>query len=84
MDCLECEIRRAKLRAGCMTLVGMSLEVIAEDLSKRYGVEYYVTYSTDGVIKREILRRSSKIAPYEPYEITRTVTHGQSRSSKES
>lgn len=83
MDCIECELRRARLRAGCMSFVGMSLEVIAEDLSKRYGAEYYVVYSADGDIKREILRRASKIAPYEPYEITRTVRNEQPRSNKQ-
>lgn len=84
MDCIECELRRARLRAACLSFVGMALEIIADDLSKRYGESYYVTYSADGAIRREILYRASKIAPYEPYEITRTVTHGQSRSGKES
>ena len=83
MDCIECELRRARLRACCMSFVGMSLEVVADDLSKRYGESYYVTYSADGDIRREILYRASKIAPYTPHEITRTVIHGQPRSSKE-
>jgi len=83
MDCIECELRRARLRAGCMSFVGMSLEIIAEDLSKRYGADYYVVYSVDGDIRRQILYRSSKVAPYEPHEISRTVIHGQPRRSKE-
>lgn len=82
MDCIECELRRSRLRAACLSFVGMSLEVIADDLSKRYGASYYVTYSVEGTIRREILYRASKIAPYESYEITRTVINEQPRSDK--
>lgn len=75
MDCLSCEIKRASLRAGLLSLVGRDLEAIAEDLSERYGASYYVTYQTDGAVYRRILWRASKIAPYTAVEITRRLEH---------
>jgi hypothetical protein len=61
MNCLACELARAKLRAAALSLVGMPPERIAEGLSESYGVRYYVLSGK--------LYRESQLPPYEPHLI---------------
>lgn len=61
MNCLRCELIRARLKASAMALVGLSLEAIAGRLSECYGVRYYVEGCN--------LYRVSLLPPYEPHLI---------------
>ena len=67
MNCLRCELTRARLKAAALVIVGWPLERIAEHLSECYGERYYVGYG-DG--KQPVLIvRASKMPPYEPHLI---------------
>lgn len=61
MNCIKCELTRARIKAAGLRIVGWPLSRIAEHLSTCYGERYYVE---DGV-----LYRASKLPPYEPYII---------------
>lgn len=61
MNCLRCELIRARLKASAMALVGLSLETIAGRLSECYGVRYYVEGCD--------LYRASLLPPYQPHLI---------------
>lgn len=56
LDCLSCELTRAKLWANTLLVIGTSPHKVAEDLNKRYGPYYYI-------IGRELLRKSY-LPPY--------------------
>lgn len=61
LNCLKCELTRARLKAAALALVGWPLDRIAGHLSSCYGERYYVE---DGR-----LYRASKLPPYEPHLI---------------
>lgn len=61
MNCLRCELIRARLKASAMAVVGLSLEAIAGRLSECYGVRYYVEGGK--------LYRASLLPPYQPHLI---------------
>uniref|UniRef100_A0AAU7YTG6 Uncharacterized protein n=1 Tax=Stenotrophomonas phage vB_SmaS_QH3 TaxID=3229738 RepID=A0AAU7YTG6_9CAUD len=61
MNCLRCELTRARLKAAALALVGWPLDRIAGHLSSCYGERYYV--------EGDRLYRASKLAPYEPHLI---------------
>lgn len=64
MDCLACELKRARCRAWALLLLRLSLERIASDLSRTYGARYYVEDS-------EVFRAST-LHPFTPVSILRT------------
>lgn len=57
MVCEKCEIVRAKLIAGALRISGRSLVEIANDLSTRYGSNYFVS--------DEQIIRMSKCPPFQ-------------------
>lgn len=61
MNCLRCELTRARLKAAALALVGWPLDRIAGYLSLAYGERYYVEGGA--------LYRASKLPPYEPHLI---------------
>lgn len=61
MNCLACELLRAKVKARLMLSVGKSPYEIAEHLSKHYGERYFASFG--------VIYRKSKIAPFIPYKI---------------
>lgn len=61
MDCLSCELTRARLKAAALVALGLSLDDIASHLSKAYGEVYYT--AGGGVLRR------SKLPPYAPHVI---------------
>lgn len=61
MNCLRCELTRARLKAAALALVGWPLDRIAGHLSSCYGETYYV--------EGDRLYRASKLPPYEPHLI---------------
>ncbi len=61
MDCLKCELTRAKLKTAGLLIVGWPLSRIAEHLSDCYGERYYV--------EGDKLYRASKLPPYQPHLI---------------
>ena len=70
MNCVTCEILRARLKVHLGLYVGMSLKQIAEGLSEDYGEHYYVGY---GDMQEPIaIFRANKLPPHEPYVIYET------------
>lgn len=64
MNCLRCELSRARLKAAALALVGWPLDRIAGHLSSCYGERYYVEGGT--------LYRASKLSPFAPHVIRST------------
>lgn len=64
MNCLRCELQRARLKAAALALVGWPLDRIAGHLSSCYGERYYVEGGT--------LYRASKLPPFAPHVIRST------------
>lgn len=64
MNCLHCELTRAKLKAAVLVNVGWPLEKIAQHLSEAYGERYYVEGGA--------ILRASKLPPYQPHIIRGT------------
>lgn len=69
MNCLKCELRRARIKARLLYSVGWTLEAIAAKLSKDYGELYYVR-----VYHRETsdlwgIQRLNKLPPFNHFEI---------------
>lgn len=63
MNCIACEVRRAKLRAQALLFVGKSPHEIVNHLSLAYGETYYLQGGT--------IWRKSKQSPFTPYKIAR-------------
>ncbi|APL99350.1 hypothetical protein [Bordetella phage FP1] len=61
MDCLHCELTRARAKAQLWAILRMSRQQIADRLAETYGERYYVE---DGVVLR-----ASKLPPYQPHRI---------------
>lgn len=61
MNCIPCELKRAKLKTAALLIVGWKPERIALHLSECYGERYY--------IKQARLYRASKLPPYKPHLI---------------
>ncbi len=61
MDCLQCELTRARAKAVTWAILRISRQQIADRLSEAYGERYYVE---DGVVLR-----ASKLPPYQPHRI---------------
>lgn len=62
MNCLACELRRARLYAMARAIVGTPTDRVAAALSAKYGERYYVQGAH--------IMRASKIAPYQPHKVT--------------
>ncbi len=73
MNCIKCELIRARLKASALALVGWSLERIAEHLSGCYGEAYSVGYGDGG--RPVLIVRESKLPPFEPYIIFEGVNN---------
>lgn len=62
MNCLQCELTRARIRAKVLSYTHTPQE-IADKLSELYGERYYVQ---DGAVWR-----ASKLPPFTPHHILR-------------
>ena len=58
LNCVKCEVRRAKVKAGVWLFLGAELKTVAKRLSECYGEEYYVEGNR--------LYRMNKMAPHSP------------------
>lgn len=69
MACLNCELRRAKLRTLALLAFGSTLDEIAIQLSNRHGVAYFVEHERmlGGTMVR--ILRISQQSPYIPHII---------------
>lgn len=61
MNCIKCELTRARMKATALLIVGLSLEAVAARLTATYGERYYVEGGA--------LYRVSKLPPYQPHLI---------------
>ena len=69
MNCLHCEIKRAKLRALFLFAVGNSLNEIAIDLSNKYGQFYFVRVTHGKESDAYSLERVNSVPPHKPFLI---------------
>jgi len=70
MNCLRCELTRAKLKASFLVLAGWSLDRIAEKLSNDYGERYYVVRTYVAGLPDSVgIKRASKLPPFIPHVI---------------
>lgn len=69
MACLNCEIRRAKLRTLALLAFGATLDDIALQLSNAHGEAYFVNESIEDRCNVTRLLRVNKLAPYTPHVI---------------
>lgn len=65
MNCLKCELIRAKARALFWFSLGKPALEVARLLSEAYGERYFVDY--------EKLYRASKLPPYTPHLICEVI-----------
>jgi len=63
MNCITCELTRAKLHTSAKLFIGKTLEDIAAQLTELYGAEYYVLQY--GTAKE--LRRANTVPPHVSY-----------------
>lgn len=61
MNCLSCELARAKLKVIALLLIGWNREAIAMHLSLCYGEHYFVV--------NNVVYRASKFPPHSPHLI---------------
>lgn len=61
MNCVSCEVGRARLKAARLLSSGKTVYEAAAELSKQYGERYYV--------EDAVLYRASKIGDFKPYII---------------
>lgn len=65
MNCINCEIKRAKIITKIKLFMKKELDEIANGLSQEFGESYYVVKDSKGVR----IERISKIPPYNPIVI---------------
>ncbi len=59
MNCIACELIRAKLKANLLNSIGWTTQAIAEHLTSCYGENYYVD--------KGIIYRANKLHPYKAF-----------------
>lgn len=64
MNCLTCELTRARIRAELMTALGRSFEDIAAQLSESYGERYIVRVAYGEGETVCTIERFNKMPPY--------------------
>lgn len=69
MNCLRCELARAKVKALALYSVGISCDRIAERLSASYGENYYARAKHGPTSDVWTVERLNKLPPYEPFII---------------
>lgn len=69
LNCLSCELIRAKAKAMALSALGRSPAEIAKALSEQYGENYYVGIEADGAKWAKGIYRASKLPPYTPHLI---------------
>lgn len=69
MNCLRCELTRAKLKALALYSVGIPFDRIAERLSACYGENYYARAKHGKASDVWTVERLNKLPPYEPFII---------------
>lgn len=69
MNCVKCEIRRAKWRAAIMVGLGKGLHEVADHLTKTYGENYYVTKLDNVSFLTFTLWRANKLPAYVAHKI---------------
>lgn len=69
MNCLKCELRRAKWRSAIMVGLGKGLHEIADHLTKTYGENYYVTRVANQGFATFTIWRANKLGAFDPHEI---------------
>lgn len=69
LNCLSCELIRAKAKAMALSALGRSPTEIAAKLSADYGENYYVGIEADGAKWAKGIYRASKLSPYKPHLI---------------
>lgn len=65
MNCITCEVRRARLYALAMSVLGKGPQYVADTLRKRYGGLYFVAIDT--VNCRLMIKRQNTVTPSKPY-----------------
>lgn len=71
MNCLRCELARAKVKALALYSVGWHFERIADKLSKDYGEAYYVRVQHGKASDVWTIERFNKLPPHNHFEIFR-------------
>lgn len=66
MNCIKCELKRAAIRANCLSLLGWHPDEIAENLAKVYGACYGSIVMPDGTGRIE---RVNTVPPYVAYVV---------------
>lgn len=69
INCLRCELARAKAKALALSLLGWEPNAIAAKLSDDYGERYYIEFKSGGVGWTRSLYRASKLPPHTPHLI---------------
>lgn len=67
MNCVTCEVKRARMYALAMHVLGKSYSEIAGKLSARYSETYFVELSKDKT--KLFLMRTNKVQHDSPYRI---------------
>ena len=73
MQCVSCEIRRAKIAATALHLVGFTYEDITERLVRKYGNRYVVRNTAGASGFRMAIEREGSMYPFEPVVIHETL-----------
>jgi len=61
MNCVKCEITRAKIKANVYEMLGLNSKDIAKRLTERYGTKYYA-------IETNVYRENT-LPPFKPFFI---------------
>lgn len=70
-NCVECEVKRAKLTAKGLLLIGKSEGYIADFLTRYMKAVYFIRVThTEYGTKRVAVFRERRTAPYTAYQIT--------------
>lgn len=71
LNCLRCELIRAKAKATALLALGRSPKEIVATLSEQYGENYYIGIEASGDRKgwAKAIWRASKLPPYTPHMI---------------
>jgi len=67
MNCLSCELKRAKVKSIFLYSVGWSCDRIAQKLSEDYGESYYAHLTFETKVDVWKIMRLSKQAPFEAF-----------------
>jgi len=69
INCLRCELIRAKAKATALLALNRTPQEIAAKLSADYGENYYVGIEANGERWCKGIYRASKLSPYTPHLI---------------